>query len=101
MEILYEYMAEIDLPLPFNNEFVSLIPAQRELIDKLMKKKIITSYAVSLEKGKLWATIFAASEKNACEILSTFPVINFVKFKISKLAFHNTIGHALPQFSLN
>ena len=101
MEILYEYMAEIDLPLPFSNEFVSLIPAQRELIDKLMKEKIITSYAVSLEKGKLWATIFAASEKNVCEILSTFPVINFVKFKISKLAFHNTIGHALPQFSLN
>jgi len=94
-------MAEIDLPLPFSIEFVSLIPAQRELIDKLMKKKTITSYAVSLEKGKLWTTIFAESEKNAYDILSSFPIINFVKFKLSKLAFHNTLGLTLPQFSLN
>jgi len=94
-------MAEIDLPLPFNNEFVSLIPAQRELIDKLMKEKIITSYAVSLEKGKLWTTIFAASEKHVCDILSSFPIIKFVNISLSKLTFHNTIGLALPQFSLN
>jgi len=94
-------MAEIELPLPFDIKFVSLIPAQRELIDKLMKEKIITSYAVSLEKGKLWTTIFAASEENACEILSSFPIINFVKYKLNKLAFHNTIGLTLPQFSLN
>ncbi len=101
MEILYEYMAEIDLPLPFSSEFISLIPAQREIIDKLMKEKIITSYAVSLEKGKLWTTIFAASEESAGEILSSFPVINLVRYRLSKLAFHNTIGHTLPQFSLN
>ena len=27
--LLYEFMAEIDLPLPFDNEFISLIPKQR------------------------------------------------------------------------
>lgn len=94
-------MAEVDLPLPFSSEFISLIPAQREIIDKLMKEKVITSYAVSLENGKLWATIFAASEESAGKILSSFPIINLVRYSLSKLAFHNTISLTLPQFSLN
>jgi hypothetical protein len=94
-------MAEIDLPLPFSSEFISLIPSQRELVNKLVKEKIITSYAVSLEKGKLWTTIFAASEQDTINIIESFPIRKFADYRISKLAFHNTIGFTLPQFSLN
>ena len=94
-------MVEVKLPLPFNNEFVSLIPMQREVVNKLMSDRIITSYAVSLEKGKIWTTIFAESVDEVVDILMEFPIINHVDYKISKLVFHNNISLALPQFSLN
>jgi len=99
--LVYEFMAEIDLPLPFNSEFISLIPKQRALIDKLMKEKIITSYAVSVEEGKLWTTILAESEESVSDILSAFPIIEMVEFRIYKLAFHNNAASVYTQFSLN
>jgi len=99
--IIYEYMVEIDLPVPFNQEFISLIPKQRELINNLMKDKIITSYAVSIEDGKLWTTMLAESEDDIVDILITFPIIDQIEYKISKLAFHNIISTIIPQFSLN
>jgi len=100
-KIIYEYMVEIDFPVPFTQEFFSLIPKQRALINNLMTEKIITSYAVSIEDGKLWATMLAESEDEVVEILITFPIIDHVEYKISKLALHNIINTVTPQFSLN
>lgn len=94
-------MAEIDLPIPFSQEFISLIPRQRAVTDRLMKEKVITSYAVSIEDGKLWTTIMADSEDSAINILSQFPIIEMTEYRIFKLAFHNVPGSVLPQFSLN
>lgn len=99
--LIYEYMVEIDLPVPFNQQFISLIPKQRELINNLMTDKIITSYAVSIEDGKLWTTMLAESEDDIVDILITFPIIDQIEYKISKLAFHNIISTIIPQFSLN
>ncbi|MEP7145957.1 MAG: hypothetical protein ABI792_02985 [bacterium] len=99
--IIYEYMVDIDLPIPFNNEFISLIPKQREVINALMSERVISSYAVSIEDGKLWTTIFAESDESVAEILSAFPIIKYVEYTISKLAFHNNVGLTAPQFSLN
>ncbi|MBK8551452.1 MAG: hypothetical protein IPL53_10495 [Ignavibacteria bacterium] len=98
---LYEYMVEVNLPLPFNKEFISLIPNQREVVNKLMSERIISSYAVSLEDGKLWTTIFAESVDEVTDILMEFPIINHIDYKISKLVFHNNVSLTLPQFSLN
>lgn len=98
---VFEYMVEVKLPLPLNNGFISLIPLQREVVNKLMSDRIITSYAVSLEEGKIWTTIFAESVDEVVDILMEFPIINHVDYKISKLVFHNNISLALPQFSLN
>lgn len=94
-------MVEIDLPLPFSAEFISLIPKQRAVIDKLFKEKIITSYSVSIEDGKLWTTIIAESDDMVAETLMDFPIIEFCEYRIFKLAFHNNAGFLIPQFSLN
>lgn len=99
--LLYEFMAEIDLPLPFDNEFISLIPKQRAYINQLMKDQIISSYAVSVEEGKLWTTILAESEAQVKEILSGFPIIDLTDYRIFKLAFYNTANTLTPNFSLN
>lgn len=100
-KLIYEFMVDIDLPFPFDNEFVSLIPKQRDVINKLMSERVITSYAVSVEDGKLWTTVLAESEEKVIDILLEFPIIDLIEYKISKLAFHNSIGFTVPQFSLN
>jgi len=97
----YEFMVEIDLPMPLSNEFISLIPDQRAVITKLFSDKVLTSNSVSLEHGKLWATIIAESENEVAEILMEFPIIEHCEYKMFKLAFHNNSGFIIPQFSLN
>jgi len=100
-KIIYEYMVEMDLPVPFTKDLISLIPKQRALINNLITEKVITSYAVSIEDGKLWTTMLAESEDEVADILVTFPIIDQVEYTIFKLAFHNVIGNVAPQFSLN
>ncbi len=98
---MYEYIIEMDLPIPFDDEFLSLIPRQRAMVNSLMNKGIITSYAVSLDSGKLWLMMLAESEQNAEGLISEFPIYRHVTYKINKLTFHNSIGLAIPQFSAN
>lgn len=101
MKIIFEYMVEMDLPIPFDDEFLSTVPRQRALINKLINDGIITSYAVSFEKGKLWMTLLAENEAGVFSVISEFPIIRFVESRISKLAFHNSVGFQIPQFSVN
>ena len=101
MRILYEYMVTFDLPKYFDEEFTSLIPAQRAVVNQLMKGGIITSYAVSLESSKLWVTLIAETETEIREIILGFPIAGKVDYRISKLAFRNTVNSLVSNFSLN
>lgn len=96
-----EYMVEVDLPSRFDNEFINLIPKQREVINKFMAEGVITGYAVSLEDSKLWTTVVSDSKDGVIDTLMEFPIINFVDYKISKLAFHFNLSLISPQFSEN
>ena len=101
LNILYEYMIDITLPLPFTDEFLSLVPEQRAMVNRLMNEGVITDYALSLESGKLWVMMIADSETKVIEIINSFPVREHINYKISKLTFHNSINFKLPNFSLN
>ncbi|MEO8514456.1 MAG: hypothetical protein ABI543_12920 [Ignavibacteria bacterium] len=101
MIIMYEYLADIDLPVPFNDDFLSLVPRQRAQVNKLMHEGIISSYALSLESGKLWVNIIAEDELKVRELLESFPIAGFITFNIHKLTFHNSINFRIPEFSRN
>ncbi len=101
MQILYEFMADIDLPVPFTDDFLSLVPRQRAMVNKLVNEGIITSYAISLESGKLWINIIAETESKVRELLDTFPIASHIIYKIHKLTFHNSVSFQIPNFSLN
>ena len=101
MTILYEFMVSFDLPKELDREFITLIPGQRALINKLMKDGTVTSYALSLESSKLWVIMIAETELEVVQIISDFPIINKVEFNISKLAFHNNANRLVPNFSEN
>ena len=101
LNILYEYMIDITLPIPFTDEFLSLVPSQRAMVNKLMNDGVITDYALSLENGKLWVMMISESEAKVIEILDTFPIKEHISYNINKLTFHNSISFKLPNFSLN
>jgi hypothetical protein len=101
MTIMYEFLVDIDLPIPLTEELLSLVPAQREMVNRLMNEGTITSYALSIESGKLWVSMIGESEQKIKELISSFPIFNHIFFTINKLTFQNSINFKIPHFSLN
>lgn len=101
IKVMYEFMIDIDLPIPFTDEFLSLVPRQRAMVNKLMNEGKITSYALSIEAGKLWITVIAESESDVTRMLEDFPITAHIFFRINKLTFHNSASFQVPNFSLN
>jgi hypothetical protein len=101
MTIMYEYLVDIDLPIPLTEELLSLVPAQREVVNRLMSEGTITSYALSIDSGKLWVSMIAESEQKITELIGSFPIFNHIFFTINKLTFQNSINFKIPHFSLN
>lgn len=66
-------MLDIDLPT-LTHEFISLIPSQISLTNKLMKAGKVSSYTLSVDRTKLWVMIDAESEPEAIEIFTSSPL---------------------------
>ena len=96
-----QFMVYVTLPDNPGEEFFSLVPKQRAKINSLMRKGIIISYSLSLDRSQLWIVMDAESEINVIEVLSEFPLIRFMKPEIHELMFHNSIYLNIPKVSLN
>jgi hypothetical protein len=94
-------MISIHLPAELTPEFISLIPKQRKHIDKLMNEGKVLQYSLSMDRSQLWITLIAQSETKAMDIISTFPLVHFMKPEIFELAFHNSISNELPKLIMN
>lgn len=95
------YLVHITLPEIFSTKFMSLIPKQRSLINKLLEKNVIRSYSLDMERHNVWAFIDAKSEKEVMDILSSFPIINDVSVNIHELAFYDSAPVGLPELIMN
>jgi muconolactone delta-isomerase len=95
------FQVNISLPRQYTEEFISLLPQQRRIVNELLQKKILESYAVSADKTKAWAAVNAETEKEVRDILSTFPLIRFMKIEVTQLAFYNQVQLAFPPLMLN
>jgi muconolactone delta-isomerase len=96
-----QYCVDFDLPLELTEEFILLVPQQREQIDELMANGIILSYALAADRSKVWATVNAESVEEVQEILHSMPLIHFMEPTIYELEFYNATGNGLPAISLN
>jgi muconolactone delta-isomerase len=96
-----EYMVTIQFLAFFNEEFASLIPEQRALVNGLMEKGIITSYSLSLDRRTLWITLGAASRDNVESLLKTMPLFKFMRYDIDELMFYNSSIYTPMRFSMN
>lgn len=94
------FMVEFELPEELTEDFMLLIPEQREVVDRLMTQGKIRSYALSMDRSVLWVIIEAASEFEVMEIIASFPLADYMQPYVSELMFHNST-EVYHQFSLN
>jgi hypothetical protein len=96
------YMVEFDLPTDMPDAYIAKIPLQRLKVNELMEQGKIISYAVSMERGRLWCVVRAETEFEVMETVSDFPLIGYMAAPhISELLFHNMVAARIPLFSLN
>jgi len=103
MEINTEFRFMVDFTLPevLSEEFMNMIPYQRAAINDLLAKGKLVTYALSLERSKLWAIFSAKSEMEVMKLINDLPLSNFLTADISLLTFHNTMEPEMPSFSIN
>ncbi len=94
-------MVDITLPAELTEEFFLLIPKQRALVHKLFAEGKLTSYALALDRSRLWATIAAESEEEVTQILSLLPLRKFMQIEIHQLAFHQDAAMSIARISMN
>ena len=92
---------QIELPV-MTEEITNTIPEHRTLINKLLQDGRILSYSVSMARDHIWCVISAEDEKDAMEMVSSFPLRKyFLDVSCHQLLFHNTQPSSLPEISLN
>ncbi len=95
------FYVHIILPDVFSKQFYDLIPKQREVINRLMEKRIVLSYSLDMDRKNVWAFIEAKNETEVMDILSTFPIIRFIKISIHELAFYDSARVSFPDLIMN
>ena len=95
-----QYLIEMFLP-EMTEDFVELIPSQREYINDCMSKGSVRSYALSADRSKVWIVFNTKSELEMKRILNRFPIIKMVTYKSFPLMFHNSMELMIPAISLN
>lgn len=95
------FLFQIELP-EITDQIALLIPEHRQIINKLFSEGRILSYSVSSGRDHIWCVVNAEEEKEAMEIVASFPLRRFfVDVLCHPLLFHNTLPATMPGISLN
>ena len=93
-------MVEFDVPMTITDDFLDLIPDQREAIDNLFSSGKLLSYTVANDRSRVWAVMIAESESELITIIDELPMTPYMDYDYSELMFYNTV-HFMPAMSLN
>ena len=96
-----EFMASITFPGGITEDYIDLIPAQKDYISRLVSHKKITSYGLSTDRSKFWITFSAESEQEVWQLLVGFSLYKYMEVEIDELLFHQNTKLFFPQLSFN
>ena len=99
-EFAKQYMIEFDVPHPLTEDFLGMIPEQREALDQLFSKGKLLSYTVASDRSRVWAVMIAESESELLSYIDDLPMTPYMDYDYSELMFYNTV-HLMPAMSLN
>lgn len=98
---MQQYLAELTLPVHASTDYMHLIPQQRSFVESMFKRGLITSYALALDRSKIWVTFLTATVEDAEAIIRKFPIADYITYNIQELAFRNSVSTMMPAVSLN
>ena len=93
-------MVEFDIPHPLTEDFLDLVPEQREVIDDLFSRGELLSYTVSSNRRRVWAVIVTENESKLLNLIDELPMTSYMDYDYNELMFYNTV-HQMPAMSLN
>lgn len=97
----YQFMVDFRLPDFKSQEFMDLVPYQRQVVNKLFEEGKLVNYALSLENSRLWGIFTANSEMEVRDIITDLPLTPYMEVEISMLTFYNDTQANVPKFSMN
>jgi len=95
------YMVDVQLPDFLDEDFLSMVPHQRMTVNRMMEKGTISTYALAMDRSKIWITLNAQSERQVKDILQKMPLYRYMSLMVYELAFSEVPNAAIPQPSLN
>ncbi|MDX2133405.1 MAG: muconolactone Delta-isomerase family protein [Saprospiraceae bacterium] len=98
---LQQFMVDFTLPNQLTDTFISTIPRQRAMVNRLIAEGKLLNYALSLENAKLWAVFSVHSEAELLELVHELPLTPFMKVRINQLTVFNSSTAFAPAFSVN
>ena len=93
-------MVEFKVPNPITQEIISLIPEQREVVEKLFTAGKLTIYTLADDRSTLWAIFVASSESELLQLIDRLPISSYMDFNYHQLMFYQS-AQLLPAMSLN
>ncbi len=95
------YLVHIQLPEVFTSQFYDLIPKQRQLINSLLKRRIVLSYSLDMDRKNLWVFFETKNREELNSILNLFPIIKNVTVSVRELAFYDSAPVNMPDPIMN
>jgi muconolactone delta-isomerase len=95
-----QFMIEVTFPSEFTIEMQLLIPQQRAMVVRMMRKGILLSYSLSHDRTRLWMIMVGEEEEQIERYINRFPLASYMQYEVRELMFHNSLSEMIS-ISLN
>jgi muconolactone delta-isomerase len=92
---------QVSIQFGVDEEFMSLVPKHRNVINDLILKGFIDSYAISAEAGRGWIIMNAKSKESIHKHLERSPLYSYFEIEIDQLMIYDSQSYRFPKMVLN
>lgn len=94
-------MVDFTLPKALPEQFLELLPMQRNRANKLFSEGKLVNLAIALDHSKMWAVFRAESIEEVKSLLERLPLTPYLRYRICPLTVFSTVDSGSPVFSMN